>query len=120
MTGLSLVLSIVGGHAESRFLYPATLKSVGYYVIPSIQKIAFECMSVRLSVRPSVSASSSLSAGSIFNQFSSNLLRELILGRSVLCSQMGKFWQISTELRPLIYVRTLSLAFLYRFSSNLV
>ena len=56
------------------FLYPATLKSAGYYVIPSIQKIAFECPSVRLSVcpsvcpsvRPSVSASFSLSAGSIF------------------------------------------------------
>ena len=29
------------------FLYPATLKSVGYYVIPSIQIIAFECPSVR-------------------------------------------------------------------------
>ena len=30
------------------FLYPATLKSEGYYVIPSIQKIAFECPSVCL------------------------------------------------------------------------
>ena len=37
--------------------------------------------------------------------------------------QIGKFWQISTELRPLIDVRnwfSLSLAFLYEFSSNLV
>ena len=34
-----------------------------------------------------------------------------------------RFWQISTELQPLIDVRnlfSLSLAFLYRFSSNLV
>ena len=29
-------------------LYPATLKSVGYYVIPSVQKFAFECPSVYL------------------------------------------------------------------------
>ena len=42
------------------------------------------------SVRPSVSASFSL-LGALFNQFSSNLLRELILGRSVLGLQMGKF-----------------------------
>ena len=35
------------------FLYPATLKSAGYYVIPSVQKFAFECPSVC----PSVSAS---------------------------------------------------------------
>ena len=28
-----------------------------------------------------------------------------MLGRSVLGLQMGKFWQISTELRPLIDVR---------------
>ena len=30
---------------------PATLKSVGYYVIPFIQKIVFQCPSVCLSVR---------------------------------------------------------------------
>ena len=36
-----------------RFLYPATLKSVGYYAIPSIQKIAFKCPSVYTSeLRP--------------------------------------------------------------------
>ena len=35
-------------------LYPATLKSVGYYVIPSIQKIAFEHPSICPSVRPSI------------------------------------------------------------------
>ena len=33
------------------FLYPATLKSVGYYVIPSVQKFAFECPSVCLFIR---------------------------------------------------------------------
>ena len=32
------------------FLYPATLKSAGYYVILSVQKFASECPSVRLSV----------------------------------------------------------------------
>ena len=89
---------------RSHSLYPATLK---VYVIPSIQKIAFECpssvcLSVRLPVRPIDSASFSLSAGSIFKQFSSNLLWEECLGL-----QMGKFWQISTELRPLIDVRNL-------------
>ena len=45
-------------HLSCLFLYPATLKSVGYYVIISIQKIASECRSV--------SAWFSLSAGSIF------------------------------------------------------
>ena len=40
------------------FLYPATLKSAGYYVIPSAQKFAFEC--------PSVSASFQLSVRRIF------------------------------------------------------
>ena len=42
-------------------LYPATLKSAGYYVIPSVQKFAFECPSVRPSVRPSVLRFRSLS-----------------------------------------------------------
>ena len=48
------------------FLYPATLKSGGYYVIPSIQKM---CLRVRLSAHcvPSL-------MGASFNQFSSNLL----------------------------------------------
>ena len=32
-------------------LYPASLKSARYYVIPSTQIFAFECPSVRLSVR---------------------------------------------------------------------
>ena len=56
------------------FLYPATLKSAGYYVILSIQKIAFECLFVRPSIRTSVSASFSLCKEHFFNQFSSNLL----------------------------------------------
>ena len=47
-------------------LYPATLKSAGYYVIPSIQKIGLE--------RPSVSASFHSLLGAFFDQFSSNLL----------------------------------------------
>ena len=50
-------LSNVGINREYHvhvFLYPATLKSVGYYVIPSVQKSAFECPSVRLSGRLSV------------------------------------------------------------------
>ena len=85
-------------------LYPATLKSAGYYVIPSIQKIAFECPSLCMSVRASALRFHSLLTA-FFNQFSSNLLWELILGRSVLGLQMGKFWRISTVLRPLIEVR---------------
>ena len=44
------------------FLYPATLKSAGYYVIPSVQKFAFESPSIR----PSVSASFKLSARCVF------------------------------------------------------
>ena len=62
-------------------------------------------LSVCLSICMSVSASFSPSTVSTLNQFSSNLLWELILGRSVLGLQMGKFWQINTELRPLIDVR---------------
>ena len=94
------------------FLYPATLKIVGYYVyvIPSIQKIEFECPSVRPPVYLSICTSVPQRIvftllGAFFNQFSSNLLWELIMGRSVLGLQIGKFWKISTELRPLIYVR---------------
>ena len=105
---MALKISDLGTTLQICFLYPATLKSAGYYVIPSIQKIAFECPSVRSSVRPSISQSAhrfhSL-LGAFFNPFSTNLLLELILGRSVLGLQMGKFWQISTELRPLIDVR---------------
>ena len=79
---------------------PRHFKSAGYYVIPSIRKIAFECPSVFPSVLHRFH-----SAESIFNRFSSNLLWELILGRCVLGLQIGKLWQISTELRPLIDVR---------------
>ena len=45
------------GDHSNNFLYPATLKSAGYYVIPSVQKFAFECPSVRPYVRPSVRTS---------------------------------------------------------------
>ena len=41
----------MGKSENSGFLYPATLKTAGFYVIPSVQKFAFECPSVRLSVR---------------------------------------------------------------------
>ena len=44
-------------HEKTCFLYPATLKSAGYYVIPSVQKFVFECPSVRPSVRPSFGTS---------------------------------------------------------------
>ena len=65
-------------------------------------------MAIRWYVRPYVRSSahsfhSLLEA--FFVQFISKLLRELILGRSVLGLQMGKIWQIRTELRPLIDVR---------------
>ena len=55
-----------------------TLKSVGYYVIPSIQKIAFECPPICLSV----SALFSLSAGGIFNQFYSKLAMRVDIGKA--------------------------------------
>ena len=58
-------------------LYPATLKSAGYYVIPSIQKIALECPSVC----PSVSASFSLSAGSIFKPIFFKLAMRVDIGK---------------------------------------
>ena len=48
---------------QDTLLYPATLKSVGYFVIPSILKIAFERPSVRQRI-----------VSTLFNQFSSNLL----------------------------------------------
>ena len=70
-------------------LYPATLISAGYYVIPSIQKNAFECPSVRPyvcpsvrpSVRPSVSASFSLSAWSIFQPIFFKLAMGVDIGK---------------------------------------
>ena len=85
----------------SCIVIPGHFKSMGYYVIPSIRKIAFK----RLYVRPSIHQRIVFTLlGAFYNQFSSNLLLELILGRSVLGLQMGKFWQISTELWPLIGV----------------
>ena len=41
-------------YGKSLLIYPTTLKSAGYYVIPSIQKIALECPSVCPSVCLSV------------------------------------------------------------------
>ena len=61
-------------------------------------------LSVRLYVCPSAHRFHSL-LGAFFNQFSLNLVRELILERSVLGLQMGKFWKRSTELRSLVDVR---------------
>ena len=46
-----LMCAFVFAHAKCRFLYPATVKSAGYYVIPSVKNLS---LSVRLSVRPSV------------------------------------------------------------------
>ena len=71
--------------------------SVCLYICPSVGPPACP------SVRPSAHRFHYL-LGAFFNQFSSNLIWEFILGRSVLSLQMGKFWQISTELRPLINV----------------
>ena len=87
-------------------LYPP-FKKLRSSVHPSV------CSSVCLSVRPSTHRFYSL-LGAFLTDF-----LELILGGSVLGLQMSKFWQISTDLRPLINVRigfhSLSLAFLYRF-----
>ena len=41
-----LSLDVISEKNIFSFLYPATLKRAGYYVIPSIQKIAFRCPSV--------------------------------------------------------------------------
>ena len=72
---------------------------------PPFEKLRLSvCLSVGLSVHLSVHHFHSL-LGAFFNKFSSNLLRDLKSGRSVLGLQMGKFWLISTELRPLIDVR---------------
>ena len=60
------------------FLYPATLKSAGYYVIPSVQKFAFECPSVC----PSVSASFQLSAGCIFKPIVFKLGMRVDIGKA--------------------------------------
>ena len=60
------------------FLYPAPLKSAGYYVIPSVQKFAFECPSVR----PSVSASFQLSAGWIFKPIFFKLGMRVDIGKA--------------------------------------
>ena len=52
------------------FLYPATLKSAGYYAIPSIQKVTFEC----LSVCPTAHRFHSLLGAFLTNSNSSNML----------------------------------------------
>ena len=65
------------------FLYSATLKSGGYYVIPSIQKIVFQCLYISLYVRPSAHRFHSL-LGAFFLSIFLKLAMTLILGRSVL------------------------------------
>ena len=79
-------------------------------IIPShFKKCGVSCFTiyskncVRVSVRPSVSASFSLSAGNIFNHFLQTCYESW--GRSVLGLHMGKLWQISTEVLPLMDVR---------------
>ena len=59
--------------------------------------------SVRPYVHPSVSASFSLSAGNILTSFLQTYYESW--GRGVLGLHMGKLWQISTEVRPLMEVR---------------
>ena len=59
---------------------------------------------VRLYVSPSAHRFYSL-LGAYLTNFLQTCYESLILGMSVLGLQMGKFWQISTELRPLIDVR---------------
>ena len=80
-------------------LYPP-LKKLRYSVGPSI------CLSVCLYVSPPINAIVFHTLlGAFFDQFSPNLLWELILGRGVLGLQLDTFWQISTEFRPLIEIR---------------
>ena len=84
------------------FLYPATQKVAGYYVIPSEP---FECPFVRLSIRPSIRASfpdSNLSSfWPIFFKFCMEIdIREEWFGMA-----MDFFCQFWTALRPLFGVR---------------
>ena len=62
---------------------------------------------LRWSVRPSVrpSAHRFNSAGSIFQPIFFKLAMRVDIGKECPGMQMGKFWQISTELWPLIEVR---------------
>ena len=80
-----------------------TLTNAGYYVIPSIQNFMFECRSICQRLVFTLYLH-----GVLFKQVSSNLVKDLKLGRSVLGLEMDKFCQIITELWPLIDVQNLS------------
>ena len=74
---VSLLIHISGWGNSNPVLYPATLNKCGGSCYTLRQKIAFECPSVCLSIRPSVrpSALGSYSLpDAFFNQFSSNLV----------------------------------------------
>ena len=100
---------------------PRHFKKYGVLCYTLHSKNAFECPSVSLSVCPSVRPSV---RPSVHRFHSSNLLWEMILGRSVLGLQMGKFGKKVQSyghwLTLEIGFHSLSLAFLYRFSSNLI
>ena len=96
-------LLFIPHHFKKCGLLCYTLHSKNCFRVSVLQSV---CLTVCLSVCPSVCQCSFHSLlGAFFNQFSSNLLLGLILKRSVLGLEMGKFWQISTELRPFIDVR---------------
>ena len=92
-----------------RLIIPRHFKKCGilYYTLHSKNCVR---VPVRLCVCPSVC----LTICTSVRQW------ELILGRSVLGLQMGKFWQISPWLTLEISFHSLYLSFLYRFSSKLV
>ena len=48
--GIWFLLNILRMNGQN--LTKLYIKSVGYYVIPSVQKFAFKCSSIHLSVRP--------------------------------------------------------------------
>ena len=76
---------------------------MGYHVLPSIQKLRSSVRpSVRMSIRPSAHRFHSL-----LGTFLTNFLQTCFesWGRGVLGLHMGKLWQISTEVRPLMDVR---------------
>ena len=115
-------------------MFTSFLSSADYYTQP-LKKCGVSCFTihskncVRVSVRLSVRTSIRPSAHrfhSLLGTFLTSFLQTCYesWGRSVLGLHMGKLWQISTEVRPLMDVRnwfhSLSLAFLYQFSSNLV
>ena len=84
------------------FVIPRHLKKCGVLCYTLQNIFAFECSSVRLSVRQRIV--SGLYLEHLLTDFV-HILYETISGRSGLGLKMGKFCQISTDLWPLVYAK---------------